>query len=377
MKIFVDVRTAIGPQPGVKFYTTRLLRWLPKVAPQHEYGALALKSLRAPISEEDRAAIGRPIHTPVLPAGIIERVWERDPRQTFDAFTRGCDLYHLTNYMTPVLKKPALVAVFHDLAWLRIPECYTPYGIAYFNRLLQLLVERATLILTISNSTRDDILEFTPVKEDKIRVIHLAGDHEDYEPVTPERIAEVGTAHGLRRPYYLMLGELCPKKNVPRTLEAYREVRRTWPDCPDMVLAGRDGEDSDQVQALMESDELKGAVHRLGYVPGPDVRPLLAGATALLYPSLYEGFGLPPLQAMQVGAPVITSNVASLPEVVGDAGLLVDPRSAGELAEAMREMGTNGALRDEMIRRGRERCRQFSWERTARETVAAYEEAMG
>jgi glycosyltransferase involved in cell wall biosynthesis len=259
---------------------------------------------------------------------------------------------------------------------VRVPQCYTQTSIAYFDRFLQRCVQTAKIIVADSQATRQDILEYTDVDEAKVRVVHLGVDTYGGTPLSPSCIEETKARYGLHAAYFLMLGETCRRKNIPLALDAIQDIKQRRKDCPTLVLVGKSGDDADRIAGLIRDKGIEDQVRWLGHVPEGDVYPLLAGAIALLYPSLYEGFGLPPLQAMQVGTPVIASSVSSIPEVVGDAGLLMDPTCSGTLTEAMLTVLDDESLRRQLTIRGRLRVRQFTWEKTARSMVAAYEDAL-
>lgn len=241
------------------------------------------------------------------------------------------------------------------------------------------LAHWADLVLTYSEHTRRDVAARLGVPADRIRVTPLAA-HEQFRPVEdPAALHAVRHKYELAdRPYVLAVGRLEARKNLVRLVEAFALLKRGEPGLTHrLVLTGEKGWGADAVFAAVRGLGLGAHVRHLDFVPFGDLPALISAADALAHPSLYEGFGLPPLEAMACGTPVVAAHATSLPEVVGSAGLLADPQSPGAFAAALRQVLTDPALRAEFRARGRARAAQFTWERTARLTLAAYEEADG
>ncbi|MBV9925973.1 MAG: glycosyltransferase family 4 protein [Acidobacteria bacterium] len=233
------------------------------------------------------------------------------------------------------------------------------------------------VILTYSEHTKQDAVETLGLEAERIHVAPLAA-HEQYRPdLDPERLREVLERHGLgRRPYVIYTGLVGARKNLARLVEAFHVLRQEEPALGhQLVLAGGAFHLSEPIFEAVRALRMEEDVKWLGYVPFEDLPYLLGGADLFAFPSLYEGFGLPPLEAMACGTPVVSSSASSLPEVVGDAGLLFDPYKVNEMAATMHRALTDGGLRAEMRRKGLERAGRFTWEQTARITLAAYEEA--
>jgi alpha-1,3-rhamnosyl/mannosyltransferase len=232
----------------------------------------------------------------------------------------------------------------------------------------------ADRIIAVSHATKDDVVKHLGVDPERVAVVPLAVDA-SFRPLpradVDAALAPLGLAHG---GYLLFLGTREPRKNLGRLLDA---VIRAGADVGPLVLAGADGWGTDELRPRIAELARQGRVRPLGYVPEALRPPLLSGARVFVYPSLYEGFGLPPLEAMASGTPVITSNVSALPETVGEAALLIDPLDVDALAGAIRRLWDDATLRGELRVRGLMRARDFSWERTARLTLDAYVVAMG
>jgi len=247
-----------------------------------------------------------------------------------------------------------------------------------YERTLVESVAPGDCVITSSNATRRELCDMGVAEAGRVFVVPLAVDSATFHPCASARLDEVRRRHGIPpRPYVLMLNGQSPRKNLARAIEAVARVAE-HEGLRDLilVLAGGWVRDDPAVAAVARWPALRGRTVGTGYVSDEDLASLYAGATVFVYPSVYEGFGLPPLEAMQCGAPVVTANTSSLPEVVGDAGVMVDPRDVDALAWAIIRLCTDTAHRDAVRARTLARAAEFSWERTAAETLAAYRAAL-
>jgi glycosyltransferase involved in cell wall biosynthesis len=227
-------------------------------------------------------------------------------------------------------------------------------------------------IIAVSNSTKRDTIQHLGVPEDKITVVYEAASP-IFRPLDKgEAQEQVRNRHGVEGPFLLFVSTIEPRKNVPTLLRALWQLLECYKEDVRLVLAGGKGWLFEDAFALVEELRLDGRVHFVGRVSSEDLLYLYNAAELLAHPAFYEGFGLPPLEAMACGLPVVVSNVASLPEVVGDAGLLIDPHDIDELTVAMWRILNDGELRQEMREKGLRQAERFSWERAARETLAIY-----
>jgi glycosyltransferase involved in cell wall biosynthesis len=267
------------------------------------------------------------------------------------------------------------VFTIHDLTGLLFPRWHLRLNRFFLQLMLPRFLQRADAIIADSDSTRRDVIARLRVPADKIEVVHLAADPSFCvisDAATRERIRN---AYALPESFFLYLGTIEPRKNLVLLMDAYRDVVSHCDGAPDLVLAGKPGWQHAPVAQRAHELGLQQRVHFTGWVPAQDAPVLINLAHAFVYPSLYEGFGLPPLEAMQCGTPVICSNASSLPEVMGDAGLLIDPHDAAELGRAMMRLWREPALQETLRARGLARAAMFSWQRTARATLAVYERA--
>ena len=265
----------------------------------------------------------------------------------------------------PLFSSIPSVVMFHDLIPLRFPQFFGAIKLFYRYYVPQVLAQ-AERVLCNSEATARDIVSFYGIPAQKIVSIPLAYDADHFcpTPATPEVLqADLAIAN---KPYFLMLGRQAPYKNVGRVIEALSQVK---PDCVLLIAGPIDERYTPDLIEQAESFGVRPRIKFLSYVPYHQLPGLLSGAIALVFPSLWEGFGLPVLEAMACGTPVICANVASLPEVAGDAALLIDPLAVSAIAGAMNRVLTDDLLRSQLKTAGLQRARQFSWEKTGQATV--------
>jgi glycosyltransferase involved in cell wall biosynthesis len=346
---------------GVGYYTARLLSGLAERLGRsdlRELVVLAHRPVPVPLASGLRVS-GR--HLPVRAAWMELCV----PRALREA---GADVAHFTNYTAPLrLELPYLVTV-HDMSLALLPWCYTWKMRLIVPRVLPRVARRARLVLTPSAATRDDVVRLLGIDPGRVRVIPHAAPR-GFDPPDP-------SAESREPPYFLFVGNLEPRKNLARALRAFGRIAPLLPDHR-FVIAGAPGWKYQDVLREASRPELEGRVELRGYVPEEELPALYRGATAFVYPSLYEGFGMPVIEAMACGTPVLTSNVAALPELAEGAALLVDPLDEAALAEAMHALATDRALRQRLREAGPVRAARYSWERTCDLTLEAYREAAG
>jgi glycosyltransferase involved in cell wall biosynthesis len=270
-----------------------------------------------------------------------------------------------------------VVTTVHDLIPYVLPQTCTRRYLERFLARMPEICARSRLILTVSRHTRRDLCRILGVPEAKV-VVTPEAPEPCYRPLPfTESNARVAEAYGLTGPYFLYVGGFSPRKNLSVLLSAYAAVRQELPDHPPLVLAGQLDEAGLRLKDRARDLGLAGEVLFPGFVPLADLPYLYRSARLFVYPSLYEGFGLPPLEAMATGTPVISSRESSLPEVVGEAGLLIDAYDPDDLAGALVRVNRDQGLREALRHRGLAQAKQFSWRRTAAETLLAYEAVAG
>jgi glycosyltransferase involved in cell wall biosynthesis len=285
------------------------------------------------------------------------------------------DVFHFADQASSALRPaPATVVTVHDLAMFLLPGTFGARRARYKQAMTRRAVRRASLVIAVSESTRRDLIEVVGADPARVRVVPLGVDRR-FAAASAQDAAVAAQRLGLPPRYLLYVGRIEPRKNLPLLLDAYAMARRRHGVDVPLVVAGAPGWLVDDLPGRAAAAGLSEDVRFVGHVPPALLPGLVHGALALAYPSRYEGFGLPVLEAMAAGAPVVTSSVASLPEVAGDAALLVDPDDVEGLAEALGRLVGDDALRARLIVAGRERAAEFTWDRTADSTVAVYQDA--
>ena len=379
LTVTLDASSLLTPQTGIGRYTEQLIRAL---LARREADIRLLCSYRpgAVQTGEAIAATYGPLGATVMrnpvPNRMLHAAWELVGLPRSEFYAGASDVFHATNHLAPPSRSAAVVATIHDLTAIRFPEWHAPYQ-RLVARYLPKSIKRSRLILADSQSTANDLMSYLDVPEEKIRVVPLAAaPHFDRQP-SAEALLAVRARYGLAGSYYLFVGTLEPRKNLGALLLAYQKLPKEHQEAHPLVLVGSRGWEDEKLISMIDALP---TVRWLGRVPDADLPALMAEALAFVYPSRFEGFGLPVLEAMAAGAPVVTSTVSSLPEVTGTgaeaAGLLVEPEDVEGIAGAMRRLAEDEDLRESLIRRGRERAGTFSWDRTAELTLAAYREAL-
>jgi glycosyltransferase involved in cell wall biosynthesis len=286
--------------------------------------------------------------------------------------THRADLFHASNLVRDVPAKIILTTTVHDLTSFRLPALHMPRTIradrAFFTR----IVSRARQVIAVSNCTKRDLMTEFRLPDSRITVIY-SGVREEYFRGDPPDGAATRARYGLVRPYILFVGTLEPRKNLARLLDAYAGMRAEFQREFELVVVGMRGWLDKETAARLRGGS--GGVRWLGYVAEGDMPAIMAGATLLAYPSLYEGFGFPVVEAMAAGVPVLTAAAGSLPEVAGDAACYVDPLSVTEIRTALERLLTSPEGRHAMIERGSRQARRYTWPECARKTWAFFEEA--
>jgi glycosyltransferase involved in cell wall biosynthesis len=373
VRIAIDARPALDPRrTGVGHYAREMIRWLPRVDPLPEYLAWYLHARGAFRRQRFFAGDGNRSldeHASRFPARVFQPLsWRlRVPR--LEWLGVDADALLATNFLPPPTGSRGVVLVVHDLAYERFPAT-APQMDRRWRRRFASWLGRCAAVIVPSESARRDLLAHHD-EVDAARVHAIAHGVDAFEAPPAGEVERVRAAHGIGGRYVLFVGGIEPRKNLHGLLEAFRRVdsdawlivaggRVNW-------IPGESGRLETAVTSLPPS--VRSRVVMTGYVPDADKRALLAGAEVLAYPSLYEGFGFPVLEGFAARVPVLTSNASSLPEVAGDAAVLVDPNDPGEIATGLARLLGDEGLRDGLRRAGLERARTFTWEASARRTA--------
>lgn len=372
MRIAFNATSLLSPLTGIGHYCQQLAMGLSNhadVEADFFYGAVWDKQVR---------------HTP-LPgaAGLIPwvrshvpysyalRRWVQNSRFSQHTQEKAFDLYHEPNILPLPFGGPTVITV-HDLSWIRYPQAHPPERVRAMNTYFEPALSRASLILTDSEFVKTELIDVFGVDPVRIRPV-LLGVDALFHPRSVVETRSVLSALGLvHQQYLLAVGTLEPRKNLALALRAFMllppRLRKQFP----LVLVGMKGWNTSELERQLAPLVAAGEVRQLGYLPRGDLAAVIAGAVALVYPSIYEGFGLPPLEAMACGVPAITSNVSSIPEVVGDTGLMVHPQDTQGLAQAMQLLVEAPEVRQGLAQKALARSAQFTWAHCVDQTIDAY-----
>lgn len=293
-------------------------------------------------------------------------------------FGKDQDITHFFNYIVPPFVKGKKVVTVYDMVYKAFPETMRARTRNMLNMSLRRSMKRADLIITISEFSKSEILKYFPEHESKIRVVPCGVDLSFFKPCEDQaKIDAVRAKFKINGDYFLYLGTLEPRKNLEMLIDSYKLFLEKCEDkasAPKLVLAGGRGWLFDSIFEKVKTENLSEQVLFTEYLASEDRVPLMNGSLAFVFPSIYEGFGMPPLEAMACGVPVLTSNVASLPEVVGDSAVICDPYSKESICDGLMQLANDEALRERLKVEGLERSKMFTWEHSAALLYKAYEE---
>ncbi|MGN0676726.1 MAG: glycosyltransferase family 4 protein [Ruminococcus sp.] len=297
------------------------------------------------------------------------------PVPYYKFFGSDCDITHFFNYIVPPNVKGKTVVTVHDMVYKAFPETVRARTKYMLDTGLKKSMKRADIIVTDSEFSKTEIIKYFPQYQDKIRVVPCGVDLNKFHPCSDtDRIKRVKRDFETGEEYFLYLGTIEPRKNLERLIEAYAEFVKNTDNPPNLVLAGGKGWLYDNIYAKAEKLGIEKKVIFTKYIPSEDINALMCGAVAFVFPSIYEGFGMPPLEAMACGVPVLTSGEASLPEVTGNSAVIVDAYSVNSIAEGLDRIYSDRNLRERLSREGRERAEKFTWEKSAEILYKVYRE---
>jgi glycosyltransferase involved in cell wall biosynthesis len=375
MLIGVDAsRVARALRTGTEAYSLHLIRSLIETGNDHSFRLYTPVPLS--LSLEDDVARVSPSGGRVSPCDEVRvipfpRLWTQ-VRLAWEVSRHSPDVLFVPAHVMPLVCPAPSVVTVHDLGYLHYPKSHRPLDRWYLDWTTRRHARLAACVIADSQATRADLIRHYRANPDRVVVVYPGLDESLTRVDAPEAIAAAKTRYGIGGDYLLYLGTLQPRKNLVRLVEAFARLQSSTADLQ-IVLAGKKGWLYDDLFARVETLGLKDRVLFTGYVADDDKAALLSGALALVYPSLYEGFGLPVLEAMACGTPVLTSNVSSLPEVAGDAAFLVDPLDVGAMAEGMSRLISDGDLRHALVEKGYQQIQRFSWADAARQVLQVLE----
>lgn len=364
MKIGIDIQTVIVRPTGVGRYTAGFARALAALGGEESYRLFYFDFRRrgGTLGITDPRFDVRPIR--FIPGRVYYSLAESIGFPDISLFAGRCDLYHFPNFIIPPCARGKAVVTVHDLSFARFPQYAEEGNLKRLEKRFGATLARADAIITVSQFSKRELVELYGLSPDRVMVTsHGVSIQPRPRPARP-----------LPFPYFLFIGTIEPRKNLETLLEAWRILKGRsgahWTHR--LFVVGHHGWRCKPAKEQAREKGVDADVIVLDYVRDEELPNLYGAAEALVYPSLYEGFGFPPLEAMACGTPVIASTAPAIPEVVGDAAILCDPRDAEGFAEAMLRVRDDAALRERLTARGLARAGQFTWERTARETLALY-----
>lgn len=392
MRIGIDYTAAVNQVAGIGRYTRELVRALLDLDMCHEYvllvpagpkrvepaasrsesGAWSSRVVSHSSADVEGCSRIRLVHLP-LPERFLTILWHRLRLPlVVELFAGALDVFHSPDFSLPPTYRARPVLTVHDLSFMRLPQCSYPSLRAFLTQVVPRSVRRAEVVLADSECTRNDVIQLLGADPRRVRVIYPGVDERFRRVSDQDTLDAVRLRYGLPDHFVLSVGTLQPRKNYERLVEAYALVR-AHSDIK-LVIAGGKGWMYDGIFRKVEELGLRNDVRFLGYVDDKDLPALYTLAALFAFPSLYEGFGLPALEAMACGTPVVASNASSLPEVVGAAALLVNPTDVSALAEAILEMLDDHARRDDIVQRGLAQAQRFTWNQAALHLLAIYQE---
>lgn len=370
MRIVVDATPLLLRSAGVKTYTYNWLRYMRRFSGEDTVLAWPYLDVGDEYSHEE-SIVGR--------GGTLARLAllhavNYSGLPLLDWLGPRADVFHASHQLRNPPRRGRLTATLYDLTCWLVPETHHPRNVQASRLFAERVMRRAAGLIAISESTRSDAVRILGIPAARIEVIY-PGIAETYFEAAPGDARQAAAKYGLSKPYVLFVGTVEPRKNIDALLDGWALLTPALREEFDLVAAGPAGWGDTRTLARLRAGD--GGVKYLGYVPERDLPGITAGASVFVYPSLYEGFGLPLGQAMAAGVPAVTSNISSMPEVVGDAGLLVDPRSPAEIGGAMGRLLESGDLRGALASRARSGARRYRWEVCARQSLAYFRKLAG
>jgi glycosyltransferase involved in cell wall biosynthesis len=362
MKIGIDISQVVYEGFGIATYTRKLVETLLQIDNENKY-TLFFSSLRRNLKSEFK---GAKVIKFKIPPTILDILWNTLHQIPVEIFIGDTDIFHSSNWIQPP-SRAKKVTTIHDMLIYKFPETIHPKIMSTQKRHLEWVKKECDLIISDSESTKEDIINFLGIPKEKIRVVYLAPGEEFKITQAEERIGEVKKKYGISDEYLLTVGSREPRKNLSRIIQAFNEIKKK--ENISLIIAGnfRWGEKT------MDSFGIK----TIGFVNQADLPALYAGAKLFVYPSLYEGFGLPILEAQSTGCPVLTSDKGSLKEIVGDTATIVNPEDSLSIQKGIEEiLSLDKKNLEKMKFKGKRNAQLFTWEKTAQKTLCVYKELL-
>ncbi len=357
---------------GIGWYQFELLQRMVKAHPEHEF----VFFFDRPYSKEFvfERNVKPIVLKPQARTPILFKFWFNQ------SITKALRKHQIDVFFSPdgylsLKTQTPQVATIHDLNFEHYPDDLKPVHRKFYRSQFPLFAAKAAQIITVSEYSKSDIVDLYNQPESKVSVVYN-GVHEKYSPASEEQILHTRAKYTDGVPYFLQVSSLHPRKNIARLIDAFSSFKRSTGSNHKLILAGSKFSWTNDMQAALENSGFENDIVLTGRIPQKDLYELVPGAEAIVYVSYFEGFGMPVVEGMKAGVPVITSNITSLPEVAGSAAVLVDPFSIDEIAMAMKRLASDPALREELSNKGLDHAKKFSWDKCAEETWSVIEKVL-
>jgi glycosyltransferase involved in cell wall biosynthesis len=380
MKVAIELQPCLKNKSGIGIYTYEIAKRLSKCNKLQVTGDIFSFLNRNDVSKDIEGLDFHKDICSLFSYGVYKRIWHYTPIRYRQLFRRQTDITHFFNFLVPPRIDGKVINTIHDLSFLLYPETMDKRNLGFLKKNIQYSVDRPDKIITISENSKNEIIKHLQVDSNKIEIIYPGVDYHAYHTIHDQlSIDAVMNKYHLPKEYILYMGTLEPRKNIVGIVEAFSMLKRNTGVATKqvrLVLAGKKGWLYEPIFSKVQELGLEQEVVFTDYVEEKD-KPIIYGqARAFVFPSLYEGFGIPVLEAMAASVPVITSNTSSLPEVVGDAGVLVDPMDTEAIAKAMYKLIQDEGYVKQLIKRGDSQAQKFTWEASAHKLYEVYQSIM-
>lgn len=367
-KVALELQPCLGHRSGIGMYAYKIASHI-KNDNRLEFCGNLFNFRRQCSLDEELQGVALPMQEyTLIPYGVYRRIWHIIPL-FYRMFFPRADLNIFFNFIVPPRVQGKVITTVHDLTYLRFPETMDRKNLKRIQKDIAYSIERSDRILTVSEFTKNELCNLLHVAEDKVDVVYNA-------PALSNEIVDVETFlkhHEICKPYILYVGTIEPRKNLVRLIQAYEKLKKETGIPHQLVLAGGKGWNSEEIYSTIKKSP---DILPIGYVSDAGKNTLYQAAELFVFPSLYEGFGIPPLEAMTFGCPVVSSNAASLPEVVGDAAELVDPMNVESIAEGMWKVLSDNLCRAELVHKGYQQAKKFNWDDSAKKLMQICREVL-